>query len=58
MNSLGDKDAEGMVVFYFGDHTELSRKYLIPAADALEVIKVWFEEGVLSDGIKWTAEIY
>lgn len=58
LNSLGNDAAEGTVVFYFGDHTELSRKYLIPFQDALDVIKVWFEEGVLSDIIKWTEEIY
>jgi hypothetical protein len=58
LNSLGDQEAEGTVLFYFGDHTELSRKYLIPSSDAWKVVRTWFEKGVLSDAIKWTEEIF
>ena len=58
LNSLGDEDVEGTVLFYFGDRTELSKKYLVPEENALEVIRVWFEQGELSDAIKWTEKIY
>lgn len=58
LNSLGNEDADGTVLFYFGDHTEVSKKYLIPEKDALEVLGKWFEEGILSDVIKWTNEIF
>ena len=58
LNSLGNEEAEGTVLFYFGDHTELSRKYLIPSSDALEVVRTWFEDGILSNAIKWTEEIF
>jgi hypothetical protein len=54
--SLGDPDAEGKVAFFFGDWTELSRKHLVPRQQALEVVRVWFEEGVLSSVIEWSDE--
>lgn len=56
--SLGDKTANGTVEFFFGDATELSTKYLIPREKAWEVVRLWFEDGVLSDAIEWTEELY
>jgi len=56
--SLGDEHLEGTVPFFYGQWSELSRKYLIPKDDALEAVRVWFEEGVLSDAIRWTTKIY
>jgi hypothetical protein len=56
--SLGDGAAEGTVDFFFGDSTELSRKYLVPRAKAWEVIRAWCEHGVLSDAIEWMEELY
>lgn len=58
LNSLGDENLEGTVMFYFGDQTELSKKYLIPVVDAIEVIRAWFEKGEISNSIKWTEKIY
>lgn len=58
LNSVGDRDREGTICFYFGDQTELSTKYLIPINNALLAIDEWFEKGILSDIIKWTEEIF
>ena len=56
--SLGDEQLEGTVPFFFGQWSELSRKYLISKDDALEAVRVWYEEGVLTDAIRWTTNIY
>ena len=58
LNSLGDREATGTTIFFFGDHTELSHKYLVPADKGLEGVKLCFEEGRLSNGINWTEEIF
>jgi hypothetical protein len=56
--SLGDESAEGRVLFYFGDHTRMSRRYLIPRSDAVDAIKEWFNSGLLSDAVNWTDEVF
>jgi hypothetical protein len=58
LNSFGDEKATGTSVFYFGQWTELSNKYLIPRSKAIEAIKLWCEAGILSSDIKWTSEIF
>jgi Immunity protein Imm1 len=58
MNSLGDESAEGETSFYFGDHTLLSRKYLVPRELALKAVREWWEHGSLSPCILWTDRIY
>lgn len=54
LTSLGDEEAEGDTLYYFGDYTRMSNKYIISFDDAIEVLKVWIESGKLSDSIKWT----
>jgi hypothetical protein len=56
--SLGDVEAEGTVRFYLGDASLMSRKYLVPQSDSLRVLRAWFEEGVLGDGVNWTDRIF
>jgi len=56
--SLGDVTEAGMVPFYFGDVSLMSRKYLVAKSDALRVLQGWFEDGELTDAIKWTNKIY
>jgi len=58
LSAVGDESAEGSVVFWFGDWSLLSRKYLVPRSAALEAIRAWFEEGVLSDVVAWTDQLY
>jgi hypothetical protein len=58
MASLGDIEASGETMFYFGDHTSVSRKYLVPRDAALEVVRIWWEKGVLARSIQWTTEIF
>lgn len=57
-NSLGDRAAIGETSFYFGDHTLISRKYLVPKDAALEVVRLWWEKGEISSAIQWTDEIF
>jgi Immunity protein Imm1 len=56
--SLGDPEAQGTVTFYFGDHSLVSRKHLIPKEVALKVARQWFERGTLSDEITWTDKMF
>lgn len=57
-SAFGDENAEGDVAFFFGDFTELSRKYLIPRDAALEAIQTWWETGKLSTKVGWTDRIF
>jgi hypothetical protein len=56
--SLGDVNIDGDAVFYFGDYTAMSRKYLIPTRKALLAIKEWYDFGSLSPDIDWTERLY
>ena len=58
LTSLGDKSAQGYTMYYFGDCSLMSNKYIIQYKDALNVLEVWIREGSLSDNIKWTKELY
>ncbi len=58
LTSLGDEGAEGDTLYYFGDDTPMSNKYIIPFDDAIKVLKVWIESGKLSDSIKWTDRLF
>jgi hypothetical protein len=56
--SLGNMQAEGTVPFYLGDASLMSRKYTVSRSDALRVLQTWFEDGILSDAVKWTDKIF
>jgi hypothetical protein len=58
LTSLGDISAEGNTLYYFGDHTRMSNKYIISYNDALDALEYWFNTGVLSDKIAWTEELF
>lgn len=58
LTALGDLNAEGGAVFYFGDYSILSKKYLIPYRLALDVLEHWIETGELSGRVKWADKIY
>lgn len=56
--SLGDENAEGLFVVYFGQWTELSRKYVIPWIQAERVLIDWFRTGTRSSEIRWTTQVF
>ena len=56
--SLGDETAQGETVYYFGDYTLMSNKYIIPYEQAMEAIKVSVDTGKLSKSIKWTDKLF
>ena len=58
LTSLGDESAKGQTMYYFGDYSLMSNKYIIQYEDALNVLEVWISNGLLSDSIKWTTELY
>jgi hypothetical protein len=58
LSSVGDRNADGSVIFFFGDHTLLSRRYLVSKDQALSVIETWFEKGEISHAIDWTRELF
>ncbi len=57
-NSLGDPNAKGSVTFFFGDHTLISRKHLVPKQQAVEAIRQWLETGRIDGGMRWTSETF
>jgi Immunity protein Imm1 len=56
--SLGDETATGFAPFFFGQWSELSRKYLVPKETALEAVRIWYEDGRLTDAVAWTSKIH
>jgi len=58
MTSLGNESSQGTTLYYFGDYSIMSNKYIIPYNTALDVLKTWIEFGEISDIIQWTDEIY
>ncbi|MCY2987565.1 MAG: Imm1 family immunity protein [Planctomycetota bacterium] len=56
--SLGNRSAKGACLFYFGDHTLMSNKYLISEHQAMQAVRTWCEEGALSDRVEWTEELF
>ena len=58
LNSVGNRHADGSVVYFFGDHTLLSRKYFVPKDKALSVIETWFHTGELNRAVNWTTELF
>ena len=58
LTSLGDEQAIGSKLYYFGDWSDMSNKYAISWEAALLVIKVWIKTGDIGNCIKWTSIIY
>ena len=58
LTSLGDETAQGETVYYFGDYTLMSNKYIIPYEQAMEAIKVSVDAGKLSKSIKWADKLF
>jgi hypothetical protein len=53
LTSRGDETAEGETLYYFGDYSLMSNKYIIPYEDAISVLELWISDATLSDRIKW-----
>ncbi len=58
LTSLGDEAAQGETIYYFGDYTSMSNKYIIPFDKAVEVLETWINSGKLSGSIKWTDKLF
>lgn len=58
LTSLGDEKAQGETMYYFGDYTLMSNKYIISYEEAIEALKIWVIEGELSTNIKWTDKLF
>ena len=58
LTSLGDETAQGETMYYFGDYTLMSNKYIIPYEQAMETLKVSVNTGELSENIKWTDKLF
>lgn len=56
--SLGDESAPGETVYYFGDYSNMSNKYVIPYNKALDVLDQWVQYGTISNQIRWTKNLY
>ena len=51
--SLGDEQAVGTKLYYFGDWSELPDKHTISWESALSVIKAWIESEDINGCINW-----
>jgi hypothetical protein len=57
VTAVGDPSAVGRTLFYFGDHTLIPNKFVIPLDLALQIVLEWCELGTLSSMTQWTSEI-
>ena len=58
LTSFGDETEQGDTIYYFGDYTSMSNKYIIPYDRAIEVLKIFVTTGKLSDNIRWTDKLF
>lgn len=58
LTSLGDETSQGDTVYYFGDYTSMSNKYIIPYDCAIEALKIFVTTGRLSENINWTDKLF
>lgn len=56
--SMGDRTAQGETMFYLGDYSLMSDKYIIPYVKAMEVVKNWIDEGQMGNILEWTNELF
>ncbi|WP_295095617.1 hypothetical protein [Ruminococcus sp.] len=57
LTAVGNMDAQGETMFYFGDYSLMSNKYLISFDLGIEIINEWIKCGILSMKVNWTEEI-
>lgn len=55
--SLGDESAQGETMYYLGDYSLMSNRYVIPFDTALSAVDYWLCHGGLSDVLEWTDKI-
>ena len=58
LTAVGDINVQGETMFYFGDYSLMSNKYLIPFNLGVEIINEWIKSGKLPTIVEWTEEIY
>ena len=58
LTSFGDETRQGDTVYYFGDYTLMSNKYIIPYDCAIEALKFFITTGRLSENIRWTDKLF
>lgn len=58
LTAVGDINVQGETMFYFGDYSLMSNKYLIPFNLGVEIINGWIKSGKLPTIVEWTEEIY
>lgn len=58
LTSLGDESAQGETMYYFGDYSLMSNKYIISFTNALTVLEELIYTGALSESIKWTEQLF
>jgi hypothetical protein len=57
LTAVGNIDAQGETMFYFGDYSSMSNKYLISFDSGVEIINEWIKYGILPAKVDWTEEI-
>ncbi len=57
LTSLGDESAQVETMYYLGDYSLMSNRYVIPFDTALSAVDYWLCQGGLSDAIEWTDKI-
>ena len=55
--AVGNPAAVGNTLFYFGDHTLIPNKFLLPVDLALHVVREWCERNTLSSLAQWSPRI-
>lgn len=58
LTAVGDKNAQGETLFYFGDYALMSNKYLISFNLGIEIVNEWLKSGNLSEKVNWTEELF
>lgn len=58
LTAVGNMDAQGETMFYFGDYVLMSNKYLMSFDSGIEIINEWIKGGILPTKVNWTEEIF
>ena len=53
LTSLGDEFAKGDTMYYFGDYSLMSNKYVVSYSDTLNELEHWIQYRVIGNKIKW-----
>ncbi len=57
VTAVGNSHAAGSTPFYFGDHTLIPNRFLIPVDIAWRIVDEWCDRGTLSSLLTWTSAI-